>query len=365
MQSWNDRIPASDVGAGEDPFDSLQRFGHVGPWNHLQSFSSQATHENQRYRTSSDLSSGVPSSTETAGWPGTSPPDSSSAFVLYDNIIDAGKTQQAEPFILRKQGSANYFSCDEEHNNADATSNHSIPQVVSDEENMDAYSPEGEHQVFPDIGSETSELHIESPSLYHYYDVLSSQQDGSLAKYPIEARQNYHKITSLNHYNDPVTYYSDSLGSCYYDDPLIEYAGATHPQSAIIGIETTAERFQPDATSVPPFSAYRAEDLIEESRSKSKIASRCLALRPASRNSRGNRKSSITKAQPSLAVIHEDGKGGLASPSPTTKKGRRAGPLSKLKAAQAAKMRKDKSVCIRCKMMKQSVGDPTGSSFLD
>ena len=78
-------------------------------------------------------------------------------------------------------------------------------------------------------------------------------------------------------------------------------------------------------------------------------------LRPATRNSKGNRKASVGASELPLAVIHEHGKGEVTSTVQNTRKGRRAGPLSKAKATQAAIIRKNRSVCIRCKMMKQSV----------
>ncbi|KAL8763660.1 MAG: hypothetical protein Q9184_000555 [Pyrenodesmia sp. 2 TL-2023] len=60
-----------------------------------------------------------------------------------------------------------------------------------------------------------------------------------------------------------------------------------------------------------------------------------------------------------LSVVREDGKGGaLVSPS-TPKKGRRIGCLSPAQATQAARNRKAHSVCIKCRMMKQSCSGGT------
>lgn len=359
LQLWDDRNIADDAGVQHETFED-QRFGHVGPWNHLQSFNSHAINPNHQYRLSSDLSSDVPSSVGTAGWPGTSPPDSSSAFALYDSTIDAGRLQNVEPFTPTKQGAANHLTYNEDRKILDAISNNPTVQALPNQEIPGFYSPEGNRRISSDISNETLDFHIESPSLYQRHEAVPSPDHGNPLRYPTEVLSTGHNVTSFNYSVESISYHNNEPGLYNYDDPLSEYAGLTHPQSALIGNEGKSERFPPDAALSPPtlgcIPDYWPGGPTEESRLKSKPASRSVALRPAPRNSRGNRKPSITIIDPPLSVIHEDGKGGLASSSPTSKKGRRAGPLSKSKAAQAAKMRKEKSVCIRCKTMKQSVG---------
>ena len=359
MRSWDNRNLADDAVIKDETLDD-QRFGHVGPWNHLQSFSSQAIYPNHRYRLSSDLSSDVPSSIGTTGWPGNSPPDSSSAFALFDSVIDARRQQYAEPLLLTNKRATTYSTY---HENLMSLDSNPTAQALLGQDVPEFHVSEGDRRISNGINYETLDLQIESPPLDQRYEALSSQGDGILLDSPIEALSSYHNVTSFNHHDEPMSYHNDEPGLYYYDDLLSEYAELTHPQSAIISTEGVPKCFQLDAE--PPFPTtpgcfpdYWPSGPIEESRPTSKPTPRSLSLRPASRNSKGLKKQSITITEPPLSVIHEDGKGGLASSSPTTKKGRRAGPLSKSKAAQAAKMRKEKSVCIRCKMMKQSVGIP-------
>lgn len=124
-----------------------------------------------------------------------------------------------------------------------------------------------------------------------------------------------------------------------------------------ISIEGSCERFVSGvASSFPPtaghfpeyWSSKQAPPNISNAK---KSSSSSIALRPTTRP-RVNRKS-ISMGEVSGSVIHGHGKS--APTAPVSRKGRRAGPLSKAKATQAAIIRKNKSVCIRCKMMKQSV----------
>lgn len=120
-------------------------------------------------------------------------------------------------------------------------------------------------------------------------------------------------------------------------------------------IEGTCERFHSDiASSFPPTVGCFPQYWPNKQNVKgAKPTSGSFPLRPVMR-SRSNRKVSIT-TEPQLSVIHEYGKGAFVPSTHVSRKGRRAGPLSKAKATQAAIIRKNKSVCIRCKMMKQSV----------
>lgn len=120
-------------------------------------------------------------------------------------------------------------------------------------------------------------------------------------------------------------------------------------------IEGTCERFQPNiASSFPPTAGFFPQYWPDKQNTKNtKPTSGPFPLRPAIR-SRTNRQVSISTID-QLSVIHEYGKGTNIPSAQASRKGRRAGPLSKAKATQAAIIRKNKSVCIRCKMMKQSV----------
>ena len=121
-----------------------------------------------------------------------------------------------------------------------------------------------------------------------------------------------------------------------------------------INIEGTRERFLPDvASSFPPTAGHFPEYWpSKEAPQNAKNSSSAIVLRSTARHPRMNRKS-ISMGEVSGSAIHGNGKS--APTAPVARKGRRAGPLSKAKATQAAIIRKNKSVCIRCKMMKQSV----------
>lgn len=345
---------------GEETLNSLQRSGHAGPWNHLQSFDSQIRYQNQRYRLSRNLSSGVFSSAMVGGWSGTSHPGSSPTFVFYNGINDAQRGHHAEPFIPTNERTTNILIRNGEQKIVDASPTDSTTHVAFDSENPEFYSPEAGQDFYNDTRYETLDLQIGSPSLCHSYGALWSQDIENPLDYPNKSLSNFQKVGSFDKNSHLVTFYDEDPGFYQYKDPLSEYPGVTHPQPTIIGLERASKNVEPDAGSpYSPqagfFSHFWPKFPKAKQESKARPASRSLTLRPASRNLKNNKKSGITNAEAALSVIHEDGKGGVASRSPTTKKGRRAGPLSKSKAAQAAKMRKEKSVCIRCKLMKQSV----------
>ncbi|KAL9030360.1 MAG: hypothetical protein Q9196_001510 [Gyalolechia fulgens] len=82
-------------------------------------------------------------------------------------------------------------------------------------------------------------------------------------------------------------------------------------------------------------------------------AGRCIALSSniASTESPTPPKRAVSEVNV-LAIVREDGKGGALLPPSTPKKGRRTTGLSVEQATQAAKNRKEKTVCIKCRMLK-------------
>ena len=80
---------------------------------------------------------------------------------------------------------------------------------------------------------------------------------------------------------------------------------------------------------------------------------------PMQRNASGSR-SSRRSRNGSLSIIREDGKKAIAlSTSPNSQKGRRSGPLDPGAREGARQKRVEKTVCIRCRMMKQTVTSPS------
>lgn len=352
MKTWDDTTSTCDSGVREKFFEDLQSRDDFGPWNHLQSLDSASLKRSHSYL-SSDLSSGVPSTTETLGWPGTSPPDSGPAFVTSENTLETQHSEYADACTPINLGVQSYVTNHERHPNPAFHSGSPITYARTIQNNQ-FYGVAERCSGSNDTDYDIYDPHLETSSSHQPDEPVSPQQHGALPVYPIHPLSDKYDGTTACQLNEPTP---------YHEDPLSEYAGFTHPQTATISIEGTSERFQSDtASSFPPtagfFPEYWPVSAKEGIRPKARPASRSFALRPASRNSRGNKKPSVPLTEPSLSVIHEDGKGGVASSSQTTKKGRRAGPLSRVKAAQAAKNRKEKSVCIRCKMMKQAVSTP-------
>jgi hypothetical protein len=361
-QPWAGESLLYAVGEGEIrlPEERRNSTGYE-PWNHLRTFDTPNPHQTHLLRLNSDFSdvSGVISTIETLAWPGNSPPDSGLAFIPGDNIDDI------------------YNETAKVHSgpNGDITQYPQDAYGLSNPQDgrIDPAAPGSVEHLFQNIHQPERSFHSAHDVSYPFFnqsmDNTTSYPDsgtGSCVQY-----DTWNYLQGISPYltgrqfsspqqENPLRSCWDEPASCRYEDPLIEYAGITHPQSGAINIEGTSERFQSDlASSFPPtagfFPEYWPVRVKEEPRNAGETRSRSFALRPASQNSRVSRKHSVSATMPTLSVIHEDGKGGLALSALNTLKGRRIGPLSKSKAAQAAKNRKEKCVCIRCKMMKQSV----------
>lgn len=341
------------------------------PWNHLQTFVGSEPQRTRLLQVDSDFSdvSGVMSATETLPWLANSPPDSSRPFMCAENVGDFCYGDAVEAFngtnvanipyspdsylVSSPQGGTFDFP-------AHTPAGHQIPNF---------YQPEGSFYGTNDGSYQLLDHAVDKPATYLHNGMdlhLSCETWNYLQD--ISPHLTGAMISSPNEENSLHSYW-DEAASCRHDDPLTEYAGIKHLQSGVIKIEGNSERFQPDlASSFPPtagfFPEYWSGRVSEEPRNIDEPRSRPFAWRPASRNSRVNRKPSVSATMPTLSVIHEDGKGGVALSTLNTMKGRRVGPLSKSKAAQAAKNRKEKCVCIRCKMMKQSVSCTETAGFL-
>lgn len=304
--------------------------------------------------------SGVVSTPGTLAWPANSPPDAGLPVVCGDNIGDVSYGEVAEPFNGANMANMQYspetygFSSPRGETFDFSTQRpfeHSFSNSHQHEESFQGTNDGTYNLLDHTVENPASYLHTGMES-YNDCEVWNCFQE-------VSPHLTGEALSSSNEENS-MHNYCDGSASCRHEDPLTEYAGITHPQSGAIKIEGVSERFQSDlASSFPPttrfFSEYWPDRVSDVSRNVDEPPSRSIALRPASRNSRVNRKPSISATMPTLSVIHEDGKGGVALSTLNTMKGRRVGPLSKSKAAQAAKNRKEKCVCIRCKMMKQSV----------
>ena len=296
-------------------------------------------------------------------WPPHSPPDSGLPLICGDNIggfPEPGYTENLvntqyfpETFgVTSPQSTIIDFS-------ADRPDQHNLPNV---------YQYEGSIQSTNDGSRQFLDQMLDNPAAYEHNEVGPCHNYlNCLQEIPPHLMGG---DLSSSHEENLMQNGWDESAACRHDDPLTEYAGITHPQSGPVKIEGASEPFQFGVAASFHFTAECFPeswpvDSHDEPRHEGEARSRSSAWQqpPASRNSRVNRKLNVSTTMPPLSVIHEDGKGGLAFSQLNTMKGRRVGPLSKSKAAQAAKNRREKSVCIRCKMMKQSVSCIAYSNF--
>lgn len=335
--------------------------GHE-PWNHLQTFVMSEPQRTHLIQTDGDFSdaSGVMSVTETLAWPANSPPESSQPFLCGDAGGDYGYDDTVEPYngadVVNIQYSPNDGLVGSPQDGIfDFAARMPAEQLFSN-----FYQHEGGIYGTNEGNYPLSNHHVDEPA-----SCLYSGMEPHLSYKAWNYLQDISPLLTSATVSSPNEEHSlhkhwDEAASCHHDDSLPEYTGIAHLQPGIIKIEGNSQRFKPElASSFPPtagfFPEYWSGRMIDEPRNVDEPRSRPFAWRPASRNSRVNRKLSVSATMPTLSVIHEDGKGGVALSTLHTMKGRRVGPLSKSKAAQAAKNRKEKCVCIRCKMMKQSV----------
>lgn len=365
MQSWDEGgLPYAFEEQGISlamPEERRNCIGHE-PWNHLQTFGAPEPQRTRLLQVDGDFSdaSAVISTPETIAWPANSPPESSQPHMSGDNIGNFGYGDGADPYnganmVNIPYSPDNYLVSSPQGGTLDlpapAPGGPPFSNLHQHEGSLHSMN-DGSYQLLnPVFDNPASFPYIEMESLlpcqaWNYLQNISPHLTGAKVSSPNE---------EISLHND-----WDEATSCRYDDSATEYAGITQIQTGSIRIEGKSERFQPDlASSFPPtagfFPEYWSGHIRDEPRNVDVPRSRPLGWGLTSRNSRVNRKLSVSATMPTLSVIHEDGKGGVALSALNTMKGRRVGPLSKSKAAQAAKNRKEKCVCIRCKMMKQSV----------
>lgn len=324
------------------------------PWNHLQTFDVPASQQSHFVRLETDFSdaSGVISAGETFAWPANSPSDSGFAFPLGDGVADCVYGDMTTAYSGANAANMPYSPGAYAFNGSPWPTSGFVPQGPAHHHAVCFSRAKGSFQSMND-GLMSHELGHSTPNVpgsNYSCDAWSYLEE--ISPIPMEKR--------LSSPQDEIPIHCDwdEPDPIFREDPVMEYAGITDPQPGAMKIEGNSERFQSGlASSFPPtagfFPDYWSVHMRNESRNSDEARSRSFALRPASR--RVSRKLSVSLTTPTLSVIHEDGKGGLALSNMNTMKGRRVGPLSKSKAAQARKNRKEKCVCIRCKMMKQSV----------
>ncbi len=329
------------------------------PWSHLHTYDVPPSQQTHFVRLETDFSdaSGIISADETFAWPANSPSDSTFAFPLGDGFADRAYGDMATAYNgANVTNAANIPYPPETYafNLPPWQTSDSVPAGLADHH----FANFGQVKGFQSMNDDIYQLTGHKPNHSTPYQPGSCY--GCEAWKYVEAVSPIPTENLLSSPQDEVPVQSDwdEPDSFGREDPVMEYAGIRDPQSGAMKIEGNSERFQSGlASSFPPTAGFYPEywpvHTRDESRNLDEARSRSFALRPASR--RVNRKLSVSLTAPTLSVIHEDGKGGLALSNMNTMKGRRVGPLSKSKAAQARKNRKEKCVCIRCKMMKQSV----------
>lgn len=286
------------------------------------SYVQQGSPVDHSYRAVKNINSPLSPTSGTHVWPSSSPPDSAVGFPPNDGISDLGHadfTDSYSPEVVQQVATAIKLEIPE-------TQPKNLPfQVPFHQDHPNPYQSGDGRRISDDAGYETANHEMEgippyqaaNSHLQHDYGVLRKIQ-------PMEEQK-------------------------------IEPDSEIHANG--INIEGTSERFLSGvASSFPPtaghFPEYWPSKQTPSNIQNAKKSSSSIALRPTARTPRVNRKS-ISMGEVSGSAIHGHGKS--APTTPVARKGRRAGPLSKAKATQAAIIRKNKSVCIRCKMMKQSV----------
>ena len=254
----------------------------------------------------------------TQTWSSSSPPDSGVALVCGDSIIESQLLDVAESYTPEQS----LAEISESETTVCQTKRRALQRSSRQEHDNEDQLKE-RPRASSDTRSESLDHDMEGGSQYRLNDVLTNQDHIEVRKF---------QLTEV---------------------PTLSSSKEMNAKGR--SIEGTCERFHSDiASSFPPTAGYFPQNWPNKQNVKgAKPIPGPFPLRPVLR-SRSNRKASITN-EPQLSVIHEYGKGAIIPPTQALRKGRRAGPLSKAKATQAAIIRKNKSVCIRCKMMKQSV----------
>ena len=270
-------------------------------------------------RLGDEPNSGISPTSGAQAWP--SPPDSGVVFVSSDSFANSTCAGIAETYGLSPPELVPHWAQEADQEAADPQPRRALFYEQSQQERIEDCQPAQERRTSSDTGYETTD-----------------QEPDGLPQYQLDDHPDHQDDVELK--------------------PLREQPGETRVERP--GIEGSCEHFHPDvASSFPPtagcFPDYWPVKPNTRSVRHSRSTSGPFAFRPSTRNPRATRNVSVPTVDIPLSVIHEYRKSAPNPSQKATRKGRRAGPLSKAKATQAAMIRKNKSVCIRCKMMKQSV----------
>ena len=197
-----------------------------------------------------------------------------------------------------------------------------------------SYKPYANHPVTPNTHGFDPQPPILSPS---GFEALEWKEQSTFAAHP----------------SRPADISTDFLTS---ENHLIASNSTTQPLN--IPLRKSCRNFKPTiASSYPPTAGFYPWDpsgLRGKEDGKYLSVSRAIIPRPMSKVTQRQRAGSSTShKRPSLFFVHENGQG--ATPPVAPRKGCRVGSLTIQQANQAAKNRKEKSVCIRCRLWKQSV----------
>lgn len=282
-------------------------------------------------RLGDEPNSGVSPTSGVQAWP--SPPDSGVVFVSDDNFTNSKCAGVAEPYGFNPPVTLSQMAKAVDQGTTDLQSSIApFSYELSQYEQTQDYQFGHERRISSDTG----------------YETLDHDMDG-LPLYQLDDHPDHQNHVEVNPLQPTAIVDIEQPSTARIERPSIESpceGTCEHSQPDV------ALSFSPTAGSFPEFWSLKTEARPVQ---QSKSTSGSFAFRPAARNPRVGQKASVPTVEAPLSVIHEYRKGAPSSSHQATRKGRRAGPLSKAKATQAAIIRKNKSVCIRCKMMKQSV----------
>lgn len=304
-----------------DDFKTTYRYLEPSP---VISYVQQVSPVDHSYRSIKNMNSPPSPTSGTHLWPSSSPPDSAVVFPSNDSIPDLGNADFTDSYKFKVPEAVQKLATAIKLEIPDTQAEHPLFQVPVHQDDPSSFQS-GNGQISDKAGHETANHEMEGIPLYQATNPPLQQDYKQLRQIqPMEVQK-------------------------------IESDSEIHTNG--INIEGTRERLLPAvASSFPPTAGHFSESWPSKQAppniQNAKNSSSAIALRSIARPPRMNRKS-ISMGEVSRSAIHGNGKS--APNAPVARKGRRAGPLSKAKATQAAMIRKNKSVCIRCKMMKQSV----------
>lgn len=282
----------------------------------------------QPYRVGNEIHSGISPTSGTQPWPDSSPPDSAVVFPSNDSIADSRYADLTESYGFRAPEVVQQLATAIKLETPDIQPRHTPSHDTIYPTQPDDYHLAENRRISKDTGYETVDHALKG--------ISQSQTENPLIKQDYATRRHIRSVRDQK---------TESPGEESIEETSIEGTGEPF-------LPNIASSFPPTAGACPEYWPSMANKQNSRNSADPKQPSSPGALRPATRTPRVNRKS-ISANEAPLSAIHEHGKSAPATS--TTRKGRRAGPLSKAKATQAAIIRKNKSVCIRCKMMKQSV----------